>query len=47
MSLRKEDPVMSLEKDFGHRQAGVVADPFVVHDVGLSEVPLAWGVAKR
>ncbi|CAK12411.1 DUF4118 domain-containing protein [Rhizobium johnstonii] len=32
---------MSLEKDFGHRQAGVVADPFVVHDVGLSEVPLA------
>ncbi|MGZ2385553.1 K+-sensing histidine kinase KdpD [Rhizobium brockwellii] len=32
---------MSLERDFGHRQAGAVADPFVVHDAGLSEVPIA------
>lgn len=31
---------MSLEKDFGHPQASVIADPLVVRDAGLSEVPL-------
>ncbi len=31
---------MSLEKDFSQSQTGIVADPFVMRDTGLSEMPL-------
>ncbi|NTF44303.1 DUF4118 domain-containing protein [Rhizobium rhizogenes] len=30
---------MSLEKDFSQSQTGIVADPFVMRDTGLSEMP--------